>query len=175
MNQKLGQLKKIEKLNVGCGHDIKRGYINLDIQKHKGVDVIHDLNQFPYPFPDNSFSYIYSRNCLDMLFNVDKVFDELYRICKKDAILDIIVYHFSSQMAYFFMNKTFFNVDSLNSVYIRKTFEVLEKRLVISERKTFLIWLLEKWINKHKQYYEKTCLKTLVPAYQLFFRLRVKK
>lgn len=41
------------KLNLGCGSDYRQGYINVD--RISGVaDVIHDLNEFPYPWPDNA-------------------------------------------------------------------------------------------------------------------------
>jgi len=72
--------------------------------------------------------YIYSQNCLEQLFDMRKVFNELHRISKKDAILDIIVYHFSSVMAYYFYHKTFFNVDSLNT--LRDKFDIIENKII---------------------------------------------
>lgn len=38
------------KLNLGCGKDIKPDYINLDLRKVNGVDIMCSLNSFPYPF-----------------------------------------------------------------------------------------------------------------------------
>ncbi|MEK6954514.1 MAG: hypothetical protein AABX01_05875 [Candidatus Micrarchaeota archaeon] len=39
------------KLNRGSGiTKQKEGWVNLDIVKSEGVDVVHDLNKFPYPF-----------------------------------------------------------------------------------------------------------------------------
>jgi len=66
-------LKK-KKLHLGCGKIIKEGYVNLDIQKLPGVDVIHDLNKFPYPFKDNSFQNLKTR-----CFN--KNYDPLFCPC----------------------------------------------------------------------------------------------
>lgn len=38
------------KLNLGCGDDIKSGYVNVDIRKtHPSINVI-DLSQLPWPF-----------------------------------------------------------------------------------------------------------------------------
>lgn len=163
---------KFEKLNLGCGRDTRKGFVNLDMRSLQGVDVVHDLNEFPYPFPDNSFSYIYSRNCLEQLFDMRRVLDELYRISRPNAILEISVFHFSSVMAFTEYNHTFFRSNSFWT--FRDRFETLDCRIHLSDKKTFPIRILEWWINKHKKFYEKTCLKSLIPAYQLHFRLRVK-
>ena len=47
------------KLNIGCGKKILNGYINLDVVKLPGVDIVHDLNKYPWPFKDNYFDEIY--------------------------------------------------------------------------------------------------------------------
>jgi len=46
------------KLNLGCGDDYKDGYVNLDWNKNARADLYHNLNQIPYPFPDNTFDEI---------------------------------------------------------------------------------------------------------------------
>jgi ubiquinone/menaquinone biosynthesis C-methylase UbiE len=35
--------------------------INIDIRPHELVDIVHDLEKFPYPFEDNTFDLVYSR------------------------------------------------------------------------------------------------------------------
>ena len=59
-------MNKTTKLNFGCGADIKKGYINLDKSKIKGVNVVHDLNKYPWPFPGNHFDEIYGRDARDV-------------------------------------------------------------------------------------------------------------
>ena len=39
-----------EKLNLGCGNDIRADYLNLDLSAIEGIDVVHDLNMLPLPF-----------------------------------------------------------------------------------------------------------------------------
>lgn len=37
------------KINLGCGTDIKPGWVNVDIAKLDGVDIVHDLDELPLP------------------------------------------------------------------------------------------------------------------------------
>jgi SAM-dependent methyltransferase len=90
----------MEKLNFGCGEDGKVGYVNMDILKLPGVDVVHDFNKFPYPFKDNKFDFIYTSHVLEHLDDLIKVMGELKRISKPGAIIKIRVPHFSSGVSY---------------------------------------------------------------------------
>lgn len=76
----------MNKLNLGCGTDIRKGYVNLDIVKLPGVDVVHNLDKFPYPFKDNYFDEIYAgSNILGFVSDFRKTIEELYRISKSRA------------------------------------------------------------------------------------------
>lgn len=90
----------MKKLNLGCGTDIKKRYINLDSVKLPGVNVIHDLNKLPYPFKDNEIDEIYTSHVLEHLDDLAKVMGELKRICKKHAKIFIRVPHFSCGVSY---------------------------------------------------------------------------
>lgn len=70
------------KLNLGCGNDIRKGWINLDLYMHDGVDVSHDLNELPLPFDDNSFNVILCKNILEHIIYFP-LMSELHRILKK--------------------------------------------------------------------------------------------
>jgi len=70
------------KLNLGCGYNIKKGWINLDVDKRTDVDVVHDLNKFPYPFSDNQFSLILMDDVLEHLNDTISVMNEIFRIIK---------------------------------------------------------------------------------------------
>jgi len=55
------------KLNIGCGKDLKEGYVNLDVVNYGG-NQIHDLNKFPYPFEENTFDEIYASKYMHLTF-----------------------------------------------------------------------------------------------------------
>ena len=45
------------KLNLGCGTDYRKGYINVDVSRNIKVDVLADLN-LGLPFKDNVFEEV---------------------------------------------------------------------------------------------------------------------
>jgi len=88
------------KLNVGCGTVIKEGWVNHDIVNLPGVDVVHDLRIFPWPFEDNQFEEILMKDVLEHLPDTIKTFEELYRITKKWAKVIIAVPYWNSIIAH---------------------------------------------------------------------------
>ena len=75
----------MKKLNLGCGRDFRNGYINLDFVKNKGVDIIWDLNKYPYPFKNPEFDEILVYNIMEHLDKPNDFVRELWRIGKRGA------------------------------------------------------------------------------------------
>jgi SAM-dependent methyltransferase len=84
-----------DKLNLGCGMFKKKGFVNVDFVSACKPDVLHNLNKIPYPFEDNSFSYIEANHLLEHLSSPMEVMQELRRILKPNGKLIIRVPHFS--------------------------------------------------------------------------------
>jgi SAM-dependent methyltransferase len=80
-----------EKLNIGCGNDILEGYVNLDIAPLPGVDVVHDITKFPWPFESDSFTEVRLINVLEHLPDTVKTIEEVWRISKDSARIVIRV------------------------------------------------------------------------------------
>ncbi len=178
----------MKKLNLGCGNDIRKGYVNLDIAKLKGVDIVHNINKLPLPFQDNYFDEIL---CLDILEHVDSfidVFQDLNRILKKKGVLVINVPHFTSSINY--TDPTHKNIFSIrkfeffvkNSKYWKKrnyyfnfTFSKINK-LKITFTKNPLIYNIpiEIVVNsaKHIQYFfEDSFLSRVFPATGIYVEI----
>lgn len=85
----------MKKLNLGCGEDIKEGYVNVDFHSHVNPDVVHDLNVFPYPFEENTFDLVDAFHIIEHLDKPFLVMREMHRILKPGGMMHIKVPHFS--------------------------------------------------------------------------------
>lgn len=168
----------MKKLNLGCGTDIREGYINLDISNLPGVDVVHNIESLPLPFGDDTFDEII---CQDVLEHVEyiPVLEEIYRIMKTNGALKIRVPHFSSKNNYIdpthkkmFSWETFlFFVDDPSSTrgyyFPFKFAKASQVKITFVKGMYFYDYLLEPLINisnKGRGLYESTMLSQLFPA-----------
>ena len=104
------------KCNLGCGHKILHGWVNLDKVPLPGVDIVHDILKPPYPFPDNHFDYILASHVLEhipqQLNETDGlllVVAELHRILKPGGVLEVRGPH-PRLGIYYFNNPTHYRV-----------------------------------------------------------------
>jgi SAM-dependent methyltransferase len=88
------------KLNLGSGPVNLTGWINCDIDKQYNVDKHFDMNKFPYPFKAGYADQILLSHVLEHLDNPVKVMNELWRISKPGALVEIRVPHWSHFTAY---------------------------------------------------------------------------
>lgn len=83
------------KLNLGCGNKILEDYINVD--KHGEPDVTKDLEDLPWEWKDDSVEEILMIHVLEHLGQSTDtylgIWKEIYRICKKNALIKITVPH----------------------------------------------------------------------------------
>lgn len=86
---------KSDKLNLGCGYFPKEGFVNVDIDPAAPADIIHDLEQKPWPFEDQSFSEIEIFHVLEHVADVHGTLSEIYRILKPGGRVHIKVPHSS--------------------------------------------------------------------------------
>ena len=86
-----------KKLNLGAGDKRINGFLNIDKFDTFNPDIVHDLEEFPYPFNENEIDEI---KLIHVLEHIGKdpdtyisIIKELYRICINGALIHIIVPH----------------------------------------------------------------------------------
>jgi len=130
----------MNKLNFGCGKNIKNGYINADIDLFEGVDKNFDFNIFPYPFSDSEFDEILADNVLEHLEDIPKTMKELHRISKPGGLIRIIVPYYNCYGAYndvthkhYFSHlsfEPFYKDDARGNYFIQEKFALKSSKLV---------------------------------------------
>jgi len=83
------------RLDVGCGINKQKGFLGLDIMPHPNVDIVHDIQIFPWPIPKDSCFQIL---CSHVWEHIEPKYrfplmDELWRICRYDGQLLIACPH----------------------------------------------------------------------------------
>lgn len=85
----------IDSLIVGCGpnpHRRERTHREtmLDVRPFPGVDVIHDLNCTPWPFPDNSFAEVVAIHVVEHLRDLVQFMDEAWRVLRPGGTVYLV-------------------------------------------------------------------------------------
>lgn len=89
-------------LNLGCGNKLVEGAVNHDrIQHRPEVDVAHDLNEMPWPWPDESFDLIVARAVFEHLDrDLVQSLDECWRLLRPGGELSIKLPYWDSDNSY---------------------------------------------------------------------------
>lgn len=85
------------KFNMGCGHNRRDGYVNVDSMAPCHPDEVWNLEQTPWPWPDGCAEEVLFIHSLEHMGQDPAVFlammKELYRICAPGCRIHIHVPH----------------------------------------------------------------------------------
>ena len=85
------------RLNLGCGDKKMPGWRNVDKIAMCDPDEVVDLEQLPWPWPDDSVDEILLSHVLEHLGQSPDIYlgivKEVYRVCRNDAKITIVVPH----------------------------------------------------------------------------------
>ena len=176
----------MRQLNLGCGRDIRPGYVNLDLAKIPGLDVVADLER-PLPFRDDTFDEVFSSHVLEHVRGLIPLLGELARICRAGAVLRIEVPHLSFFGAYtdpthkrFFGYHSFdyFTAEGNYNFYSHLRFRIRRREIrfywIKNERRVVRSRVITGLINLVPLFYERF-LCWMLPANELYFELEVVK
>jgi len=178
----------LKKLNLGCGRNVKEGWINLDCVGLPGVDIVHNIEKLPLPFDDEQFDEVRCDSILEHIEYIP-VLRDLYRILKPGGLLKIRVPHFSSRNNYVDpTHKKHFSIDTFDFFVAESRFarekdyyfdfhfsKITSRKIKFCKRGIF--WpnrIIEPLINlgpRIQWWYESTYMCWLVPANDIVVEL----
>ncbi|WP_419892327.1 methyltransferase domain-containing protein [Paenibacillus xylanexedens] len=87
------------RIDLGSGKNKHRNCTGVDRIAYPKTDIIHDINS-PLPFEDNCATLVMCSHSLQYVDNLEKVMEEIYRICSHKAVVCIVApyAHVSSHM-----------------------------------------------------------------------------
>lgn len=168
-------------LNLGCGEKQLPDAVNLDITSNTKPDLVHDLNQRPWPLPDGQFDEVLAHDVIEHLDDVVATMEEIHRVCRPGAVVKITLPHFSSANAftdpthrhYFgWFSFHYFTGEHQFSFYTDVRFRRRDSQIVFAPS------LINKFVwrmaNRSPAEYEKRWA-WMFPAWFLYFELEVLK
>ncbi|MDD5528432.1 MAG: methyltransferase domain-containing protein [bacterium] len=173
-------------LNLGCGRDIRKGYINVDKALIKGVDVVCDIEK-GLPFKAGAFEGLFCRYVLEHVGDLIGSMSEIHRILKLGGVAHIEVPHCSWFQSYsdpthkhFFTSKTMDCFDEKSEegyfLNIKFKFKIITKKLSWGENYRFRILnsIINSVINCFPAIYERFLLWVL-PINKIIFEMKAVK
>jgi SAM-dependent methyltransferase len=171
------------RLNLGCGDDVREGWVNADIADLPGVDHVIDVNE-SLPFADGAFDTILCKDLLEHVLDVPATMAELHRVLDEDGCLVFEVPHFTSRNQHIDpTHRRGFSIDTARmfvpngkgerrSYYFTFAFTRCWGSTLLFYRRPWLPWnyLAQRLFNVHPQaqrLYEHTFLARLFPAFNV--------
>jgi SAM-dependent methyltransferase len=141
-------------LDLGCGKNKSAGSVGVDINPDSMADVICDLNKFPYPFEDNHFDSVISKQVFEHLDDVVGTLKQIYRICKNKSKIIIEVPHFSCYFSYGDpTHKRTFSIFSFDKIAPECGFKIIIRKITF--HKSFRRYGINYLANKFPLSYER--------------------
>ncbi len=85
------------RLDIACGANKRQGWTGIDVRDLDGVDIVHDLEEYPWPLPDEcvlaAICSHYVEHINPVKFGFIRFMDEVWRIMKPGGQLMIVTPH----------------------------------------------------------------------------------
>lgn len=88
-------------LDIGCGAHPQPGFVGMDIRPLPEVDIVHDIESYPWPLPDNSVVRAMASHLVEHIhparFGFIRFMDEVWRVLQPGAQFLIATPHGRSE------------------------------------------------------------------------------
>lgn len=173
------------RLNLGCGLDIRSGWVNVDRVDLPGVDMVVDLDSESWPLDDQQFDLVLAKDVLEHCARPIAALGEIHRVMMPGGELHLQVPHFTSRGAFLdpthvraFAAESFhyFTYGHRRSYYSTTLFSEVTAVRITFDRSPKLFWnyLVQPLVNlslRTQRFYEMTPLRVF-PALNVEVVLR---
>jgi len=87
-------------LDVGCGNAKTPGAVGLDFNPATAADIVHDLNQYPWPLASDHFDKVVCSHIVEHIADLIRLMEEVHRVGCAGALVEIVTPHFSNRFSY---------------------------------------------------------------------------
>jgi len=74
------------KLDIGCGANKQAGFVGIDLRDLLSVDIVHDVESYPWPLPDECVSFAVASHLVEHINPAKGIFlgfmNEVWRVMK---------------------------------------------------------------------------------------------
>ena len=163
-------------LDLGCGknkHRIEETSVTgVDIDPESGADIIHDLNELPWPFHDSEFDEIICQDVLEHLDDLPSIMQEISRISKDGSIVKIRTPHYSSHYAYTDpTHRRYFGYYTFDH-FCHRGFSIIEKKLFFP--RLWRVLGLSAFFNRYPRRWEQL-FAFVIRAENMYIKMKVAK
>ncbi len=88
------------KLDLACGRVKQEGFFGVDINPNTHADLILNLEEYPWPWENNSVDEIHSAHFLEHVKDANKFMEEVWRILKPGGIAHFVTPYYTSVRAW---------------------------------------------------------------------------
>ncbi len=170
-------------LHVGSGNKRLPGSTTIDILKLPEVDVVHNLDESPWPFEAESFDLVFGHNVLEHITDIVAAMEEVHRVLKPGGRAVFTVPYFRSTDAFTDVtHKHYFTSQSLDyfidSISTLSAYEYSKRRFRKigfwygwpQESQNPLVRMYKHFIHAHPKFYDQY-LSLLTPVKILVWEL----
>ena len=168
-------------LHLGCGLKRMPDAVNVDLRPVVNPDVVHDLDQRPWPFASDQFTEVIAYDVIEHLDDIVATMEEIHRVSQPGATVKVTVPHFSCantfrdithrhQFSWFSFH--YFTGENEFPFYTTSTFRRRTSKIVFGS--TFVDRVVWQLANRWPAAYERRWA-WVFPAWFLYFELEVVK
>ena len=169
-------------LDLGSGRDrALPGATRVDITPDTQPDVVHDLDEVPWPFAADSFDIIQMKDVIEHLTDIVATMEEVHRVGRAGARVHIMTPHFSCANSYTdpthkhhlgVHSMDYFTGEHQHDFYSRARFRLVKSDLVFhaGPLRPILRRLARRWPDAYEHK-----LAWILPAWFLIFELEILK